>query len=94
MKEADPGDVPRLRPDVRYRLVGGQAVVIVQEAGEALVLNEVGSRILELVDGERSVADIVSVLREEFDAAPEELASDVSGYLADLVEAGVLDLAS
>lgn len=86
-----PGAVPRLRSDVRYRLVDGQAVVIVQEAGEALVLNEAGSRILELVDGERRVADIVRAMREEFEVGAEELKRDVGEHLAELVAAGVVE---
>ena len=94
MTENHAGGVPRLRPDVRFRLVGGQAVVIVQEAGEALVLNEVGSRILELVDGERRVEEIVAVMRDEFEADPDELAADVAGYLSELAAAGVLEIES
>ena len=82
---------PRLRPDARYRLVGGQAVVVVQEAGEALVLNEVGSRILELVDGRRRIAEIVATMREEYDVSAAELERDVRHHLDELAEAGVLE---
>lgn len=84
--------VPRLRRDTRYRVVGGQAVVVVQDAGEALVLNEVGSRVLELVDGERPVGEIVATLHGEYEVSQAELARDVAEILAELVAAGVLDI--
>lgn len=82
---------PRLRSAARYRVVGGQAVVVVQDAGEALVLNEVGSRILELVDGKRRVAEIVAAMLTEFEVEAEVLDRDVRQHLGDLVDAGVLE---
>ncbi len=40
-----PESVLRRSDEVRYRLVEGEAVMILQEAGEALVLNEVAARL-------------------------------------------------
>lgn len=80
----------RIAGDVRYRVVDDQAVIIVQKAGEAVVLNEMGTRILELIRQQASVKVIVSELSAEFDADKAQIRSDVLAYVADLVDAGVV----
>jgi pyrroloquinoline quinone biosynthesis protein D len=80
----------RRASDVRFRAVDDETVVIRQEAAEALVLNEVAGRILDLCDGRRTLAAIVAQLQEEYDVAAEELTADVQAYLQELVETGVV----
>ncbi len=84
-------DTPRLRADVRVRTIGGEAVVVVQSAAEVMVLNEVGTRVIELVDGSRTVGDIVELLLGEFNVGDEQLVADVSTFLDELRRAGALD---
>lgn len=83
--------VYRRTGEVRYRIVDGEAVVVRQRAGEVMVLNPTGARILELVDGERPVAGIVEALGEEVEAARATLEVDVAAFLRELAEAGVLE---
>jgi hypothetical protein len=52
--------------------------------GNYYSLNEVGSRIWELCDGDHSVAQLVEVLKVEYDAPAESLAKDVLELLAEL----------
>lgn len=84
--------VDRLRPrsDVRFRRILDEAVVLRQEEGEVLVLNEVGSRILELLDGARTTDQVVAELAAEFDGPPERLERDVLSFVQELVASGVL----
>lgn len=82
--------VLRRAADVRFRAVADETVVIRQEAAEALVLNEVAGRLLELIDGQRSVADLLEQLQTEYDVTPEQLEVDVQSYLEELVDTGVL----
>jgi len=79
-----------LRRDVRYRRLFDEAVVIRQEESEVLGLNLVGTRVLELVEQGRSVAEMLDVLRGEFEVAPATLAADVAEFLRELVAAGVI----
>lgn len=76
---------------VRYRVIEGQAVLIVQDRREAVVLNEVGTRILELTDGETSVEAIVSRLMDDYEVERQQLATDVAGHLAELESLGVVE---
>ena len=93
----------RLAPDVRFRVVGGEGVVVRQEAGEVLVVNGVAARVLELLDprrakgsdpdaGERgrSFDELLDRLGEEFEAEGEEVARDLREFLDEVVEGGVV----
>ena len=82
-----------LRPksDVRFRRVAGEGVVLRQDAGEVLALNEVGSRILEHVDGRLTVPEIVERLLEEFDADRIEIEADTAEFVRELLESGVIE---
>ena len=78
------------RPDVRYRRVGNEAVVVRQEAGEVVVLNEVATRILELVDQGRSTGEMIETLVGEFDVERDRLAADLKAFLAELQAGGLI----
>ena len=77
--------------DVRFRTVLDEGVVIKQATAEVMVLNEVGARVLALVDGERSTAAIGSALAAEFAAPADELRRDLARYLDELLAAGVVE---
>ncbi len=63
------------------------------ETGEYYTLNEIGCRIWELVDGERTAADVIEAIRAEVDDPPAALGDDVTGFIdamreRDLILAG------
>lgn len=49
------------------RMFNGEAVVITPAANMVRLFNPTGSRIWELIDGQHTFDDIVSILVEEFD---------------------------
>lgn len=55
------------------------------------VLNEVGARIWELIDRDRSVQQIGQRLLEEFDTTPEQLEEDLLRLLDQLQELGAIE---
>jgi hypothetical protein len=81
----------RPRRDVRFRIIDGEAVVLRQEAGETLVLNEVGARVLSLIaeghDLERASAALVA----EFAVTPEVARADLEAFVTELSLAGVIE---
>lgn len=85
------GARPTLSPKARLRVdkKTGQKVLLYPEKG--LLLNPTGARILELCDGERTVAGIVDVLTSEHvDAARDKIAGEVSAFLQRLHDAGLV----
>jgi pyrroloquinoline quinone biosynthesis protein D len=91
--------VPRLHPEAGLQRVSGKLMA----AGPDEYLHtfedarghvsEVAERILELVDGRRTVADIVAVLCDEFEVEPEDCRQDTVAFVRLLVEKKVLVLA-
>ncbi len=79
-----------LSPDVRFRRVAEEAVVLAQDQGEVLVLNEVGTRVLELIDGRRAAEEWLPGLLAEYGVEEAALRSDVARYLGELLDGGVI----
>ena len=90
--------VPRLHPDTGVQRVGGRLMAAgpdehlhTFEDARGQV-SQVAERIVELVDGRRTVADIVAVLCEEFEVEPEACRADTVAFVKLLVEKKVLVL--
>lgn len=77
--------------DVRQRTIDTEAVVVRQKAAEVVVLNEVGGRILELLDGQRTLAEVIDVLAGEFEVERTVLEADAVAFVREVVEAGVVE---
>lgn len=84
-------EVYRRCRDVRFRTILDEGVVVRIDAAEVVVLNGVGARILELVDGERTLGEIVELLRSEFDVAEERLFRELEAFVVELSVAGILE---
>ena len=82
----------RLRSDVRFRVVGGEAIVVLQSAAEVVVVNEVGARILELLAEERAFGAVLDALAEDFEAPRDLLERDTREFLAELEAAGIVEV--
>lgn len=76
----------RLRRDA----VRGAWVVLAPE--RLFMLDATAAEVLQLVDGQRSIADIVDTLALRFAAPRSEIAEDVHAMLRDLVEKGAIQL--
>ena len=61
-------------------------VLLDPKSGEYYTLDEVGSRIWELCDGSRSLADIAVVVGQEFDASAEVIQADVCALVRELAD--------
>jgi hypothetical protein len=81
----------RRRSDVRYRVVGPEAVVVRQSVPEVLVLNGVGARVIEGIDGSLTVDALVTALAGEYDVERQTLERDVVAFLGELAQGGVIE---
>ncbi|MBY0393857.1 MAG: pyrroloquinoline quinone biosynthesis peptide chaperone PqqD [Novosphingobium sp.] len=84
--------VPHFRRGVKLRFdaARGQWVLLAPE--RAFVPNEIAAEILQLVDGERTVAAISMLLAEKFSAPLDVVQQDTTGVLTDLAARGAIDL--
>ena len=53
-------------------------------------LNPVGSRVWELIDGRRSVEEIIEVIVQEFEVVPAEAGEDVRRFVQELLDKGLV----
>ena len=91
MSDIQAGSVLRRGADVRYRVIDDEGVVVRQGAGEVLVLNDLGTRILALADGATPVSGWIEVLLAEYEVERPQLERDVIAFAAELVEQGLLE---
>jgi hypothetical protein len=85
------GDLrPAPHPQTAGRVIDGEAVLLLAETNEIQVLNPIGSRIFELADGQRSLAEIASILTDEYNVTLDQALADVDAFVRELVDNRVL----
>jgi hypothetical protein len=77
---------PDKSPLTAARLMDGEAVVVVPQDNEVKILNEVGSRIWELLDGRRDINRICSIISSEFVVSYDEAVEDIVEFINELCE--------
>ena len=77
-------------PAVVGRIVEGEAVLVLPEQGQVKVLNEVGARVWVLADGARTLRQIAAALCDEYDVNQAQAEADVSDFVAQLAERGIV----
>lgn len=82
--------------DVVVRRVGDESVVVpvrnrVGDLDSIFTLNEVASRVWELLDGKRPLDDIVAAICDEFEVASDVAAKDVDDLIRSLREVHLVE---
>lgn len=80
--------------EVLSQEVNGETVLLDLEGESYFGLNEVATRIWQLLQTEQTVDETLSTLSDEYDVGREQLETDVSELLAKLTEAGLVSLHS
>ena len=78
------------RDRVIAQQVEGQSVLLDVDSGEYFALNEVGGLVWELCDGSHSVASMVDVICEQYDAESSVVLTDATELLENLSGAGLI----
>ncbi len=85
------GDVPRLPRGVRLRFDATRDSHVLLAPERAFNIDAIAVTVLELVDGHRSVSQIVDLLAERFNEGRAVIESDVVAMLDDLVKKRVVE---
>jgi len=67
-----------------------EGVFVLQEAGEVLVVNEVGAFIIEQLQAERSVDEVVMAITDRYAVDQDRARADARSLLDSLLEAGAI----
>jgi hypothetical protein len=78
---------PVLHPQVATRVVDGEALIVLADSGQVNVLNPVGTRMWELMDGTHDVQQIVDAICAEFDVTADVAKRDLEEFLQQLIDA-------
>lgn len=85
-----PGDRFAAAPGVAFTREGGRTILLDPDAGEYFGLDEVGSRIWELLGDGATLAQAVDALEAEYEAPRDVLERDAAALVADLLRMKLL----
>lgn len=75
-----------------WRVIEGEVVILTPKNSTLHVLNELGSRIWELIDEPIGVEELVSKIMAEYEVDEETAKNDTLDFLSSLAEIGVLNI--
>lgn len=86
------GDEPRysIPEHVHFTVIDETAILLDGQSGKYLHLNEVATRILQLIDNRCQHTEIVERLAAEFEVEREVVTADLGRFLHDLDERGLV----
>lgn len=76
-------------PNTVWRNISGQGVLVKIPDGSLHLLNEVGTRVWELIQEKRRVREIGQVLCDEFEVTGKRATEDVRDFIAKLLQEGL-----
>jgi len=88
----DLNSFPVPHPQVAAQIVDDETVIVLADAGEVAVLNPVGTRVWELIDGLRTVQQIVEAITDEYEVSPLEAQEAVQAFLETLLQDKIIVL--
>jgi hypothetical protein len=83
------------KTDCVTRQIAGETIIVpirgqVGDLESIYLLNGVGTRIWELIDGRRGVAEIGGEISKEYEVSQEEASGDMAYFLTSLEKAGLI----
>ena len=77
-------------PTSAWRVIAEEAVILSLDTKVLRGLNPVGSRVWELIDGQRTLDEIVDRIVSEFDVDRSQAADDVGEFARELLDRGLV----
>ncbi|MGD0277802.1 MAG: PqqD family protein [Smithella sp.] len=84
--------VPKKNPDIIWKNVQGETLLLNPVSGRYYGLNKVGCSFWEKVDGTRSLSEIAALLLDEFNVEKARLLKDLEELIKTLTENRLLTL--
>jgi len=79
-------------PDALFQEVEGEAVILDLAQGKYFGLDEVGTRIWQLLEAHGTAREVFDQMLEEFDVEPERFEADLEALLEALAESRLVTL--
>ena len=92
MQEVSLEDTVTIGQDVVFRELAGEAVILNLETSIYFGLDEVGTRIWNLIKQHGSLQKVFQIMQEEYDVAPEVLERDLLHLVGQLCAKGLVSV--
>jgi len=79
-----------LSPDALAQELSGETVILDLPSESYFGLNEVGTRVWQLIQEHNELQKVFEIMLEEFEVEPEKLEQDISNFCEDLVKSGLV----
>lgn len=79
-------------PEAISKMVENETIVILPDLGEVKVLNEVGARVWDLIDGKIPISDLVDIICEEYMVARDIAEQDVLEFAQRMTEVRLVSI--
>jgi hypothetical protein len=81
--------------DFVSRYIAGETIIVpvkhnVGDLNSIYTLNDLGTRIWDLIDGQTNVKQVIETITKEYEVPEEEAAKDIAEYLESLKAAGLI----
>ena len=86
--------VARPSSDVLFRDLGGEAVLLDLKSQRYFGLDEIGTRIWQLLGEHSQLEAVYQAMLEEFDVGETQLREELEAFVKELAEAGLIELAN
>jgi hypothetical protein len=83
-----------LADKVVFDEIGGETVLLNLDSGQYFTLDEVGTRILQLLGQQGTVDSTIATMTREYDATPDRIRSDLNNLLQELLSHGLIEKSS
>lgn len=84
------GRVLKRHPDAAFQVVDGKAMIVVPTTKSVHVVNEIGTRIWDLIDGARNVSEILDEIAKDYQVERPQLEADLREFVDTLDGNGML----
>ena len=86
----DQNRIPNKSPDLIWREMEDGTVIISPEGGRVRVLNDVGTLVWRLLDGQKTVRVICNQVAQEYEISAADAANDIENFLQELDQRDIL----
>ncbi|MCP3929983.1 MAG: PqqD family protein [Bacteroidetes bacterium] len=80
-----------ISPEVVFQEIDGETILLDMNGEQYFGLNEVGTRVWQLLQEPSSLETLFSIMIKEYDVTEEELRKDLGDILSQLITAGLLE---
>jgi hypothetical protein len=87
-----PDHIPKKGSNILARVTAGEAVLALPTQGQIKVLNAVGTRVWELIDGQRTIDELARLVCLEYAVESRRALDDTLAFISDLAGMRIVTL--